>query len=242
MVTMWPTPHETAEGCNVTAEPRAEHGVTPRKSRWSRPVRAPNLGSPRGASRQRPQERRSPKSPRPVRSDGRPCLRLDAGIHLPRRNRAELAQGIIRAGAPPLSTLPTTVGSTVQAHCNRLVAELERGVTETGTQGTDAPPVETLHDVRQSIPRGVPHSRPHLRNYGVRCRSSEGCHQPFPPCSGAFSGFPRGLGKECAHERLQRLAPTARALVAAAFALGDGRRQGDFLLALLAIELAVRHG
>jgi len=44
----------------------------------------------------------------------------------------------------------------------------------------------------------------------------------------AFSGFPRRLGKERAHERVQRLAPTARALVAATFVLGDRHRQGDF--------------
>src|SRR5712692_11333586 len=127
---------------------------------------------------------------------------------------------LLRPSAPPLSTSPTTVGSTVQAHCDRPVAELERGVTETGTQRTDAPPVETLHDVRQSIPRGVPHSRPHLHNCGVRCRSSEGCHQPFPPCSLVPSpAFLDVREENVPSEGLARLAPTARALVAAAFAL-----------------------
>src|SRR5260370_12505710 len=88
----------------------------------------------------------------------------------------------LRAGAPPLSPSSTTVGSTVHAQCNRLVAELERGVTETGTQTADAPTAETLRDVRQALPRVVPHGR-RTCNYGMRSESSEGCHQPFPPCS-----------------------------------------------------------
>src|SRR5206468_79837 len=58
---------------------------------------------------------------------------------------------------------------------------------------------------------------------------------------GAFSAFLRGLGEERAHQRPQRGAPTVRALVTSALTLSDGQRQGDFLLALLAIELVVGH-
>src|SRR5713101_2627647 len=59
-------------------------------------------------------------------------------------------------------------------------------MTETGTQAADAPTAETLRDVREAIPRVVPHGRRTctcgmvLR---VRSRSSEDRHQLFPPGS-----------------------------------------------------------
>src|SRR5437879_5879883 len=56
-----------------------------------------------------------------------------------------------------------------------------------------------------------------------------------------FSAFPRRLREERAHQRPERRAPTVRAFVTSALALTDGQRQGDFLLAFLAIELVVGH-
>src|SRR5439155_8104430 len=56
-----------------------------------------------------------------------------------------------------------------------------------------------------------------------------------------FSAFPRRLREERAHQRPERRAPTVRAFVTSALALTDRQRQGDFLLALLAIELVVGH-
>src|SRR5205809_7589566 len=54
-------------------------------------------------------------------------------------------------------------------------------------------------------------------------------------------GFPRGLREKRAHQRLQRLPVAARTLVVATLALTDRERQAHFLLALLAVELVVRH-
>ncbi len=87
----------------------------------------------------------------------------------------------------PLSTSPTTGRPTIHAHCHRLVVQLERGVAETGTQAADAPTAETLRDVREAIPRVVPHGRRRTCGCGMVLRARSGSsadrHERFPPGS-----------------------------------------------------------